>query len=780
MSKLSSDDTRSVIKFHHFIVRQVPILLAVIIGIFLVFPQQAQAQSFSFSTVQVQGNDFVDDGTILSYAGIARGSAMSAGELNDSYQAVLASGLFESVEFTPRGRTLVIRVTEFPRINRINVEGNARIDDETALSVVRSQPRRVFSPSQVEQDAAAITDIYQAQGRLTASVTPKIIKRTGNRVDVVFEVSEGLKVDVERISFVGNREYSDARLRRVLETKQAGFLRILIQRDNFVEDRIEFDKAVLRDFYLSRGYVDFQTTSVASEFSRERNAFFITFNILEGQSFDFGAISTVSDVIDVNPDDYSQLARIRVGETYSPTKVDNVIAKMERLAIQNGQGFLRVEPRITRNDRDLTLDVEFALVRGPRIFVERIDIEGNATTLDRVIRRQFRVVEGDPFNPREIRESAQRIRALGLFTGSDVNSRPGSSADQVILDVDVEEALTGSFNFGAAYNITTGIGLTGSYRERNFLGRGQTLNFDTTIGLDNSNTGLTFIEPAFLGRDLKFGFIGEYRQTEFDYTDYDTQSLRFEPSFEFPVSERGRLKLKYSLTNDSIFNVSADSSSVLQAEETAGELLAHTLGYAYSFDTRNSGLNPDAGVLLRFGQDFTDLENDTSFIKSTFTVAGETGILNNQLKLRATLEGGAIQSLGGGVSRLNDRFFLSSSKLRGFAPAGVGPRDLTVPNEDALGGNYYAVARFETEFPLGIPEEFGLTGGVFADIGSVWGLDNNAVGAIDDSMYLRSTVGFSLFWTTALGPLRFNFSKALEKQSYDIENTFDLTLSTQF
>jgi outer membrane protein insertion porin family len=739
----------------------------------------AAAQTYQFSSFSVQGNNNIETQTILAHAGIAAGQAIDASQLNAAYQRVLATGLFESVSFIPRGSRLVIKVVELPSINRVSIEGNSRIKDDAALAMIRSKPRLVFSPTVVEQDAATLTEAYRKQGRLSATVTPRIIQRSNNRVDVVFEVHEGRVVEIERLSFVGNRVYSDRRLRRVLQTKQAGSLRALIRQDTFVADRIEFDKALLKDFYQARGYVDFQTLSVNSEFSRQRNAFFVTFDVREGQKFKFGKITTTSDLPEVNVADFDGLSRIRAGQVYSPQAVDTTIARMERLALKKGLNLVRVDPRVTRNDRDLTLDIEFALVRGPRIFVERIDIAGNATTLDRVIRRQFRVVEGDPFNPRQIREAAARIRALNLFTTTDVKAREGTASDRVIVDVKVDERLTGSLTFGAAYNFTTGIGFTANFKESNFLGRGQTLNFDVKIGLDNANGGVKFIEPAFLGRDLTFRFDGEYRETRFSYTNYDTQKLLFRPSFEFPLSDNGRLGLRYTLARNKIFNVSGASSPILAAEEAVGGVLTNALGYTFSYDTRRTGLNPMAGILLRFGQDYAAGGATASYLKSTATLGVETHVFNDAVTLRATLEGGVLDALGG-TSALNDRFFLTNANLRGFAPAGVGPRDLSVANQDALGGNMFAVARFETEFPLGLPVELGISGGLFYDIGSVWGLDNTNGGLVDDSMQLRSSVGFSVFWKTPIGPLRFNFSKALQYETYDKVQNFDLTISTQF
>ncbi len=744
-------------------------------------PGAIMAQVYSFSNVAVDGNQRIETGTILSYAALPTGASLTAAQLNDAYQRVLASGLFETVEFMPQGGRLVIQVVEYPTISRISIEGNDRLDDETIAAALLSKPRLVFSPATAELDAANITEAYQAQGRLAATVEPRIIRRSGNRVDLVFEITEGKEVEIERLSFVGNRTYPDRRLRRVLNSKQAGLLRALVRRDTFSADQIEFDKQVLSDFYQSRGYVDFQVLSVSSEVARERDGYFVTFNIREGQSFKFGEITTVSEISEVSEADtaeFAKAAKAKSGRTYSPSQMEDTISRMERLATAKGLAFVRVEPRVTRSEEDLTLDVAFALVRGDRVFVERIDIEGNATTLDRVVRKQFRTVEGDPFNPREIRAAAERIRALGFFANADVNTRPGSTPDQVIIDVDVVEAPTGSFTFGANYSVSGGVGLVASFSERNFLGRGQTFKFSLNASADDGAFNFRFVEPAFLGRDLSFSLSSYYTQSSYSYTAYDTTRLGFQPGFGFPVSENARLSVNYLLSKDEVSGVDAGSSTLLLADQALGAQLTSAAGYQYSFDNRRSGLNPNAGFVFRFSQQYAGLGGDTDYLKTTALAAAETSILNDQVTLRATLEGGVQKSFSGD-SRVTDRFNLSSSQMRGFEPYGVGPRD----GDEALGGNYYAVAKFETDFPLGLPEEYGIKGGVFMDFGSVWGLDSlsgTTDDPIDDGFYLRSVIGATIFWTTPIGPLRFNFTRALQKESLDEEQTFDLTISTQF
>ena len=758
-------------------------------------PGAGRAQSYSFNAVTVEGNARVDAATIISYAGIERGKVITAAALNDAYQRIIGSGLFETVEMVPQGSTLLVRVTEFPTVNIVDFQGNKRVKDDDLSTVVKSKSRLVYSPAQAEADAAAMTELYRVKGRMAASITPKIIRLPDNRVDLVFEIAEGAVAEIQRLNFVGNHAFSDYRLRQILQTKQAGILHNLIQRDTFIADRLELDKQLLKDFYLSRGYLDFEILDASATYARERDATFLTFTIREGQSFKIGKVTTISEVDGVDAAAFDSVRRLRTGVTYSPNIIDNNVAAMENLALKQGLNFIRVDPRISRNDRDGTLDVTFAITRGEKVFVERIDIEGNTTTLDSVVRRQFRTVEGDPFNPREIRQSAERIRALGYFADVEVNSSGGTGADQVVVKVDVEEQPTGSLSFGATYGVSAGFGVNVGFAETNFLGRGQTLRLNVQNGSDTINSSVQFIEPAFLGRDLEFSFSGRYARSSHSSANYDTRTASVSPAIEFPVSSFGRLGLNYKISQDAILNVddpvaddpatvdvdesNTGSSDILQEEE--GTLLTSSLGYSYDYDNRASGLHPKGGILLRFSQDFAGIGGDTKYIETNFLALAETKVLSDDVTLRGIIEGGIIQSYGGYDSRVTERFF-GNGKIRGFSPNGIGPRDLGADSQDALGGNIYAVAHLESDFPLGLPEEYGINGGAFIDVGSVWGLDNTAgtAGEVDDSMHLRSVIGFSVYWKTPLGPLRLNFTHALMKEVYDDEQTFDLTIATRF
>ena len=739
----------------------------------------AMAQDFSFSRIDVDGNKRIETSTIITYSGLVTDQVFGADDLNRAYQNILASGLFESVEVVPNGNRLVIKVNEFPTVNKIAFEGNRRINDTTLRAVVGMQPRRVFNPDKVDTDRAAIAQVYADQGRLAARVTPKIIRRSDNRVDVIFEIFEGAVTEIERIGIVGNKVFSDRRLRRVLDTKQAGFLRLFVRRDTFLTDRIEFDKRLLTDFYNARGYIDFQINDVNAELTEENNAYFVTFNVREGQMFRFGDVTLTSERSDIDVKDFKIAISAETGDVYSPTLMEKNLSRLEARATQLGLDFVRVTPRVTRNDADLTLDVEFVLEQGERVFVERIDITGNTTTLDRVIRRQFRMSEGDPFNPRLIREAAERIRVLDFFGNAGVNARAGTQPGQIIVDVEVEEQPTGSLQLGATYSGDNGFGVVIDYSERNFLGRGQTLSFAIRSGIDNQSYEFNFTEPEFLNPELGFNLGLSFGETDNQGAAYDTRNLDITPSLSFPLSEYSRLSVRGNVSATEMLNPGT-VGSIVENEITRGRLDNAGFGFTYRYDTRGVGLDPSSGIAVIYNQDFGGIAGDKgAFSKSTIRTIGERAIMNDDVVLRGVLEAGLLHHTGGS-SRVTDRFFLPATVLRGFEFAGMGPRQRDGTINDALGGNKYTVAKFEVDFPLGLPEEYGMSGGAFYHAGNLWDTGAKGDELLYDNGAWRHVVGATLYWTTPIGPLRFDFTRALKKETQDEERTFDMSIATRF
>lgn len=744
-----------------------------------IMPVQAQAVA-SFSRIDVSGNARIAADTVRVIANLPTGVDLTPGQINEAKQRLIDSGLFESVDIYPDRGRLVIEVVENPTINQINIEGNRRLKDEALLPLLQSQPRRAFSPVTAEQDARAIVEAYAAVGRIATSVEPKLIRRSDNRVDLVFQVSEGRVAEVRRIAFVGNRNFSDSRLRRVLETKQAGIFRALVRRDTFIQDRLEFDRQKLREFYLQRGYIDFEVLSVAPEFVRERNAFLLTYTVREGQQYFFGDVSLVATAPDTNVEDFEDVLDIKSGKVFDNRRIDSVVSRLDERAGELGLPFVQAVPRVTRNDLTRTVDIEFEIAPAPHVFIERIDIEGNITTLDRVIRRQFNVVEGDPLNRREISEAADKIRATGFFGKADVQTREGSAPDQVVVDVNVEEIPTGSLSFGVGFSTSDGATLTAGLTERNFLGRGQTLSFSLSTQSDARSFRFGFTEPAWQDRDLLIGIEVFYDTTASSYLPIDTLDAGFSPRVRFPLSEDSTLELKYRLSSRESTLVEGETVSPLIAVDLDKSVVS-SLSATYTLDRRNSRVDPTAGFLVSATQELAGLGGDVSFSKTSGRMKYYRSFLNEDVIVSAEVEGGVLVAGGSGTTRFQDRFYLGGDALRGFEKWGVGPRDPAVADGDALGGNYFAVARFEASFPIGLPEEYGLFGGVFLDVGSVWGLDDTAGDeVVDDSAKIRSAVGVSLFWASALGPIRINLARPVVKEDYDETESFRLTLDTRF
>jgi outer membrane protein insertion porin family len=745
-----------------------------------------------FSRVDVSGNQRIASDTVRAIAGISAGTRVTPGQINNAVQNLSDSGLFESVDVRPERGRLVIEVAEYPTINEISIEGNKRLKDEDLVSLVGSVPRRAYSPLQAEADTLAITNAYAAAGRLAARVEPKIIRRSDNRVDLVFEVREGRVVEVNRISFTGNRKYSDRRLRRTIESKQAGLFRALVRRDTFIPERLEFDKEKLRNFYLKRGYIDANVLSGSADFARERNSFGVNFQVQEGQQYTFGELSISSPEAEVNVDNYNKALKIKSGRVYNPELVNTTLERMDVIAANEGLPFVQAQPRVTRNDDTRTLDIEFELIRGRKLFIERIDIEGNSDTLDRVIRREFESIEGDPFNARKVQQAADRIRALDLFANVDVQTREGSGPDQVVIDVNVEEQPTGTLGFGLGFGTDSGLSGNVTLTENNFLGRGQTVGITLSTTSDNREVSLNFIEPKLFDRDLALGLDFSYRTSDNSQTRFNTTRVAFLPSLTFPIGESSRLRTSLVLASDEVV-ADALSSPLTKAENGTRTTVGIGLGYVY--DRRNSPIDPTAGFIFNFDQTLAGLAGDNKYYKAVANAQGYRSLFNEEVVLSAEFEGGFLQSFGGGTTSVIDRFQLGGNTLRGFKSFGIGPRvvdpDPANPGknyDEALGGNFYALARFEASFPIGLPEEYGVFGGLFFDVGSVWGLDRTTatigaktVNASSANFDVRSSVGVSLFWDTALGPLRFNFAKPLQYNKLtDATEKFNFTIDTRF
>jgi outer membrane protein insertion porin family len=730
------------------------------------------------SEITVQGNRRIEPETVISFLTVEPGGPITAEALNDSVRSLFDSGLFRDASITVEGNRLVVTVDENPTINRVAFEGNSVIGDEVLEPNVTSRPRRAFTRARAEADAQVLTEIYQRTGRFGATVEPVIIELPDNRVDLVFEIEEGSVTRINSITFVGNEVFSNRRLRRVIETSESNFFSPILTSDIYDPDRLELDQELLREFYRARGYADFTVLSAVAELSPDRRGFFITFTVDEGEQYTFGPQSVVSRTAGLDAAEFEELVLTVEGETYNADLVEDTIDRLIFLAGQKGFAFVRVEPRPIRDVENRTIGIVYELVEGPQVFVERIEIEGNTRTLDRVIRRQFDIVEGDAFNSRAVQQARRDIRGLGFFSNVEVETQRGSAEDQAEILVSVEEQPTGSLTFGAGFS--TGEGILGevSVSERNFLGRGQFVRARAVVSQRQQVADLTFREPAFLDRNLGVGFNAFYRlEDRDDESSFEETNFGFVPSVSFPVSESGSLSLRYNISSDEIREVRDTASPLIAADE--GTAITSSVGYTYTFDRRDDPLEPTTGYLFRISQDFAGLGGDAQYVSTTALVGGFTSFLNEDVIVSSELEGGVIQGLDYDL-RITDRFFLGGDSFRGFRRGGIGPRDLNT--DDALGGNVYAVLRNQVSFPLGLPDELGIAGGLFADVGTLFRLDRTNAGGteIDDDPKLRASVGASIFWDSAFGPLRVNFAVPVVEEEGDEDEIFRLTAGTRF
>ncbi|WP_353561392.1 outer membrane protein assembly factor BamA [Pyruvatibacter sp. HU-CL02332] len=736
--------------------------------------------------IDVEGNQRVEAETVRSYMTIREGQMADARAIDDSLKTLFATGLFADVSIRESGAGLIVTVVENPIINRVAFEGNYRIDDEDLESETELKPRVVFTRSRVQSDLQRIIELYRRKGNFAAAIEPKIIQLPQNRVDLAYEISEGPETGVASIKFVGNKAYSDSDLRGEIATSESAWWKFLSTNDNYDPDRLTFDRELLRRFYLTNGYADFRVLSSVAEMAPDGSEFFVTFTVEEGELYTFGDIEVATELERLNPEELRALIEIEDGDEYDASRIDDAVDALTFAAGTEGYAFSDVRPRVRRDRENRKINITFRVDEGPRVYVERININGNTRTLDRVIRREMRLAEGDAFNRVLLSRSRDRIRALGLFANVEVSEEPGSQEDQTVISVDVEEQSTGELSIGAGFSSDAGIVGDIAIVERNLLGRGQFLRLRLSLSGDRQQIDLRFTEPYFMGRNLSAGI--DLFGTESDFQDesgYDFQRTGAGVRFGFPMGEFSSLQLRTSYVREEIKNVSSRASlSVLAAEGVAD---SHLVGYTYSIDERDDPEIPTSGYTFFFDQTAGTPLGDNRFLATEAGTAFFHGF-DEDFVLSLRLDGGYVLGYDGQDVRLNNRFFKGGSSFRGFEPSGVGPRDLTT--DDALGGNAYAIGTAQISVPLFLPEELGIKGAFFTEFGSVGVSDeqdrllvvNNVltVSNIQDDFALRASGGFSIFWESPFGPVRVDLAEAFIKEDYDKTQFFRFSAGTSF
>lgn len=739
--------------------------------------QQAQFTGGIISEIIVEGTQRIEPSTVRSYLSVIPGDPFNAERIDQSLKSLFATGLFADVALRRDGDALVVSVVENPIINRIAFEGNRRTEDEDLEREVQLRPRVVYTRTRVQNDVQRILEIYRRTGRFAATVEPKVIPLDQNRVDLVFEIDEGPRTGVRRISFIGNEVFSDGRLREEIQTRESRWYRFLTSDDSYDPDRLTFDRELLRRFYLSRGYADFRVVSAVAELTPDREDFFITFTVEEGERYRFGSIDIATELTALDPEQLRSVVTTTEGDWYDAEAVEDTIANLTSAVGDLQYAFVDIQPRIARNRDEQTIDIIYQISEGPRVFVERIDITGNVRTTDKVIRREMQLVEGDPFNASQLRRSEQQIRDLGFFETVTVATQEGSTPDRSVVEVNVAEQSTGEIEVGAGYSSVDGPLASFGIRERNLLGRGQDLRFLALVSGRTQEFDISFTEPYFLDRDLSAG-IDLFRITRDnqDESSYDEKNTGISLRVGYPLTERLRQRLNYTVAETVIEDVPTTASRFIRDQE--GGRIKSSIGQELMYDARDSRIMPTEGYYVRLTSELAGLGGDAYFLSNRLG-AGVYFPVFDQTVLSMLGEVGYIVGLGEDVA-ISDRFFIGGDSLRGFAPAGIGPRDVNAG--DALGGNRFVRGSVELSFPLGLPEEFGITGHAFSDFGSLAGVDADPRPGerLVDEDALRLSLGAGISWRSPLGPIRIDFAYPLIKEDYDDPEEFRFSFGTRF
>lgn len=726
------------------------------------------------SEIQVSGTQRIEPDTVRSYVGVRPGDTYDQLKIDTSLKTLFATGLFADVTIRQEGATMVINVVENPIINRVAFEGNSAVKDENLESEVELKARVVYTRARVQSDLQRIIEVYRRTGRFAATVEPKVIQLPQNRVDLVFEIKEGPVTGIRKIYFIGNRRFSDDRLRSEVSTQESRWWNILASRDNYDPDRMVFDREQLRRFYLSRGYADFRVVSAVAELTRDREQFFLTFVVDEGELYEFGVIDIRTELARIDPELLRDRLKTGTGKLYNAKMIDDTVEELTFAAGEFGYAFVDIRPKITRNKEERKIDVIYEIDEGPRVYVEKIDIVGNVRTLDRVIRREFRLAEGDAFNTAKLNRSRSRIRALNFFAEVEITQTPGVEPDRTILNVEVKEKSTGQLSFGVGFSSADSAIADISISERNLLGKGQYLRASAQASGRTQQLDLSFSEPYFLNRQIAAG-VDLYRVRS-DYTDESSfviEQTGMTLSTGAPLSEFASARLRYSLREDIISGAPANASPFILA--AIGSDVASILGYRLGYIDVDDELDPTRGFSATFVQDYAGLGGDVKYLRNEFEFKYFYPITDEVVGNLSTTDG-YIYGIGQPI-RLNDRFFKGGKTFRGFQTAGVGPRDAFT--DDALGGTLYYIATAQLTFPLGLPNEFGILGNLFTDAGAVTRPEDKGFG-VDNSSSPRVAAGFGVAWDSPFGPIRLDFARAFVKQDFDKTESFRFDVGTKF
>ena len=777
----------------------------------------AQPSGMAISRIVVEGNQRIEPATITSYMLVRPGDTFDPERIDLSLKTLFATGLFADVQIEQRGADLVVSVIENPIINRVIFEGLRTLDEEDLEEEVQARPRSVFTAARAQADVQRIIEVYRRAGRFAAQVTPQVRELDQNRVDLIFEVDEGPVTGVRDINFIGNEEFSDRTLKDAIVTSESTWWNFFNSNDNYDPDRLEYDREQLRQFYNNRGYADFRVVSAVAELTPDQRDFFVTFTVEEGVKYEFGEIRVQTELNRLSEQLLLAAVPIRRGTVFRGDLIEDSIDAMTYVAGTVGYANVVITPNVERDRDNRIVNITFEVNEGPRVFIERIDIVGNTRTVDRVIRREMRVSEGDAFNRVLLDRSRQRIQSLGFFESVEVEESDGSQPDRSVVTVTVEEQSTGELAFAAGYSSSENFLFDASITERNLRGRGQFLRLRASTSAQRQQVDLRFTEPRFMGRELAAGFDLYSLRTDFlSQSSFENQSTGLGLRLSFPVAERTSLGLTYSLIQDDteiadgfVDHDSNPATPIIDQCDAAnsarpllcdqeGTFLTSVFGFTVNWDRRNDPVFATRGFDLSFSQDVAGLGGEVNYLRSELEGGIYYGLPWQGWRLSGRMSAGYIFGWGGDDVRINDRFFKGGSSFRGFDVAGIGPRQLLVDDVtgevvqegDAIGGNAFAIGTIQLDVPLPLPDSYGVGAALFTEFGTLGIVDSASRQTVDvpgssrlvveDEASLRAVAGVSVFWDSPFGPVQFDFSQPLANEDYDRLEEFRFSTRTRF
>jgi outer membrane protein insertion porin family len=782
--------------------------------------------------VSVQGNKRVDSETIQSYF-----SGSDQASINKGVKNLYATGLFSDIRVIQAGRRVVITVTENNVINRVAFEGNSKVKTETLTAEVQSKSHGPYSKAMVDADIERIKDVYRRSGHAAATVAARTVDLPNGRLDVVFTIDEGEKTGVKAINFVGNNVYSSGKLRDLMETTEMNYFSFFKTSDVYDPDKVASDLERIRRFYLKNGYADFRVIGSDAQFDPAQGGYIITITVEEGVQYTVAAVNVESHLPDIDGASLLPFVRLSAGEVYNGDMVAKSVDALTKEVGKHGYPFTQVRPRGDRDPAARTVTIAFVLEEGPRVYIERIDVRGNTRTRDYVIRREFEIGEGDAYNRVLIDRAERRLNNLGYFKKVKITNEPGSTPDRVIVVVDVEDQPTGSLSLSGGYSTSDGFIADVAVTETNFMGRGQYVKLAVSEGQFSRGVNFSFTEPYFLGNRIAAGFdLYAKKSDAWQFSEYSNFTTGGAVRLGLPVTDELTFSPRYSLYRTDIsipnnssqpfndctspifgitpgfngiapnlfFNCLTNGEASLALKEAQGPFVTSMFGYTLGYNTLDNNRNPTGGFFAELRQDVAGAGGDDRFVRTTGDIRYYHELYNQIVGL-VHLQGGDLAGLGGTQLRIVDNFNLGPSLVRGFAPSGIGPRDIGSgdPQGNPLGGTVYYGASVEVQFPIyGVPRDLGLKGAIFADAGTLYGFtgrtnfsptgvcsggpfippftQSNCITVGADTSMIRTSAGGSIIWASPLGPIRFDFAKAITKNQFDQTQFFRFTGGTTF